>query len=143
MVAQQSGADVKSQALADVKSQALAISRGIGSIHREHYGRGPDRVRTRINPDLVATWLEDCYTTVEKRMIAEGAFLQVRETRTMFQDWMGPRFIEIVEGATGRKVRAFFSQVAHDPDIAMETFLLEPIDAPSTDGGLPENVAAS
>jgi hypothetical protein len=59
-------------------------------------------------------------------MIAEGAFLQVRETRIMFQDWMGPHFNAVVEGATGRKVRAFFSQCGRDPDIAVELFLLQP-----------------
>ena len=59
-------------------------------------------------------------------MVAEGAFRQVRETRTMFQDWMAPQFIEIVEQATGRKVRAFFSQVSQTPDIALELFLLHP-----------------
>lgn len=68
---------------------------------------------------------------VEHKMIAEGAFLQVRETRTMFQDWMGAKFIEIVEEATGRKVKQFFSQAAHDPDYAVELFLLEPTDAPA------------
>jgi uncharacterized protein YbcI len=109
------------------------ISNGIGAMHREHYGRGGDRIRTLIHQDMVMTTLEDCFTTVEHRMIAEGAFSQVRETRTMFQDWMRPRFVEIVEQATGRKVRAFFSQVAHDPNIALEIFLLEPVE-PSTDG---------
>jgi len=43
----------------------------------------------------------------------------------MFQDWMRPRFTEIVEDATGRRVAAFFSQVTHDPDMAVELFLLE------------------
>ena len=71
------------------------------------------------------TRLEGCLTTVEKKMVAEGAFLQVRETRTMFQDWMRPRFTEIVEDATGRRAAAFFSQVTHDPDIAVELFLLD------------------
>lgn len=110
----------------DLKSQSTAISNGIGSLHREHYGRGADRIRTMIYQDVVMTRLEGCFTTVEHMMVAEGAFLQVRETRTMFQDWMRPRFTEIVERATGRKVRAFFSQVSHDPDIAVELFLLEP-----------------
>jgi uncharacterized protein YbcI len=109
----------------DLKSASTAISNGIGSLHREHYGRGADRIRTLIHRDVVMTTLEDCFTTVEHKMVAEGAFLQVRETRTMFQDWMAPRFIEIVEQATGRKVRAFFSQVSHDPDIAVELFLME------------------
>jgi uncharacterized protein YbcI len=97
------------------KSQSTAISNGIGAMHREHYGRGADRIRTLIHQDLVMTTLEDCFTTVERRMVAEGAFPAVRETRTMFQDWMRPRFTEIVEDATGRKIRAFFSQVTHDP----------------------------
>jgi uncharacterized protein YbcI len=116
---------VDSTRATDFKSQSTTISNGIGSLHREHYGRGADRIRTLIHQDVVMTTLEDCFTTVEHKMVAEGAFLQVRETRTMFQDWMRPRFTEIVEEATGRKVRAFFSQVSHDPDIAVELFLME------------------
>jgi uncharacterized protein YbcI len=123
----------------DLKSQSIAISNGIGALHREHYGRGADRIRTLIHQDVVLTRLEDCFTTVEKLMIEEGAFAQVRETRTMFQDWMRPSFTEIVEAATGRKVVAFFSQVAHDPNISVELFLLAPV-APRTDGGPPHAV---
>jgi uncharacterized protein YbcI len=117
----------------DLKTQSTAISDGIAAMHREHYGRGADRTRTLIHQDVVMTRLEDCFTTVERKMIAEGAFVQVRETRTMFQDWMRPHFTEIVEGATGRKVAAFFSQVTHDPDMAVELFLLEPANASGTD----------
>jgi uncharacterized protein YbcI len=112
--------------LADLKGQSTAISNGIGSLHREHYGRGADRIRTTIHAELAVTVLEDCFTPVEKRMIEEGAFEKVRDTRILFQDWMGPRFIELVEDATGQRVRAFFSQVGHDPDMAVELFLLEP-----------------
>jgi uncharacterized protein YbcI len=131
---------VASTSEVDLKGQSTAISNGIGSLHREHYGRGADRIRTLIHHDTVATTLEDCFTTVEHKMVAEGAFLHVRETRTMFQDWMGSSFIEIVEDATGQKVRAFFSQVSHDPDIALEYFLLEPADGSeaSTDGNAPQ-----
>ena len=120
----------------DLKTQSTAISNGIGALHREHYGRGADRIRTFIHQDVVLTRLEDCFTTVEHKMIREGAFLKVRETRIMFQDWMGPTFIEIVEAATGRQVTSFFSQVGHDPDMAVELFLLEPV-PPSADGSGP------
>jgi uncharacterized protein YbcI len=123
-------------ATADLKSNATAISNGIGALHREHYGRGADRIRTTIHQDTVLTRLEDCFTTVEKLMISEGAFVQVRQTRTLFQDWMGSRFTEIVEDATGRRVAAFFSQVSHDPDIAIELFLLDP--PASSDGSAGE-----
>ena len=118
----------------DLKSQATAISDGIAGMHREHYGRGADRTRTLIHQDVVMTRLEGCFTTVEKKMISEGAFLQVRETRTMFQDWMRPRFTEIVEEATGGRVAAFFSQVSHDPDMALEVFLLERAGSSADDG---------
>lgn len=123
-----------SSSATDLKSQATAISDGIGALHREHYGRGADRIRTLVHQDVVMTRLEDCFTTVERKMIAEGAFLQVRETRTMFQDWMRPSFTEIVEGATGRRVAAFFSQVSHDPDMALEVFLLERAGSNARDG---------
>jgi uncharacterized protein YbcI len=122
---------------ADLKNQATAISNGIASLHREHYGRGADRTRTLIHQDVVMTRLEDCFTTVEKKMIAEGAFGQVRETRTMFQDWMRPYFTEIVEGATGRPVEAFFSQVTHDPDMALEVFVMGSAGPSADDGAAP------
>ena len=56
----------------DVKRAATTISNGIGALHREHYGRGADRIRTVVHGDLVATTLEDCYTPVEKKMVAQG-----------------------------------------------------------------------
>ena len=59
--------------------------------------------------------------------------VKVRETRIDVPGLEGLSFIEVVEEATGRTVRAFFSSVTHDPDIAVELFLLEPA-APSTDG---------
>lgn len=113
------------------KSQSTAISNAIGALHREHYGRGADRIRTVIHPDFVLTTLEDCFTTVERRMIAEGAFEKVRETRILFQDWMRESFTRAVVEATGREVRAFASQVTHDPDVAVELFLLaDAVDEP-------------
>ena len=119
---------------ADGRLPATAISNGISALHREHYGRGANRSRTHINNDFVVTVMEDPFTKVEKTMIAQGAFEIVRETRTRFQDWMGPSFIKIVEEATGRKVAQFFSQVGHDPDYAIECFLLDSSSPPTTPG---------
>ena len=47
---------------------------------------------------------------------------------------MRERFSEAVEEATGRKVVGFLSQVHVDPDLAVETFILEPADS---NGGPP------
>jgi uncharacterized protein YbcI len=68
----------------------------------------------------------DIYTPVERTLIEAGRFDAVRETRNAFQDTMRERFSAAVEEATGRKVIGFLSQVHVDPDLAIETFILEP-----------------
>lgn len=113
----------------DSKGQSTAISNGIAALHREHYGRGAGRVRTIVHSDFVATLLDDPYTPAERMMIEKGQFLQVRETRTMFQDWMQTAFTDVVEQATGRKVQAFFSQSSELPQVSLEFFVLEPLAA--------------
>ena len=65
------------------------------------------------------TRLEGCFTTVEKRMISEGAFLQVRE---IANDVPGLDAASLHGDRRGRhrsQVAAFFSQVSHDPDMAL------------------------
>jgi len=58
------GLIVDSTRATDPKSQSSAISNGIGSLHREHHGRGADRGRTLIHQDFVVTTVEDCFMTV-------------------------------------------------------------------------------
>jgi uncharacterized protein YbcI len=50
----------------------------------------------------------------------------VRELRRLFQGVLRDQSIEAVEKLTGRKVLAFMSDHALDPDYAIETFALEP-----------------
>ncbi len=52
-----------------------------------------------------------------------GRFEQVRSNRQAFQDEIEPLFKQVVEVATGRKVRAFLSQVTQE-GIASEVFVL-------------------
>jgi uncharacterized protein YbcI len=101
------------------------ISNGIAALHKEHYGRAAERVRTSIHAGYVVTLMEDPYTPAERLIIENGEFQQVRITRTMFQDWMREPFSKIVEEATGRKVVAFFSQVSADPQMSLEFFTLD------------------
>ncbi len=101
------------------------ISNGLSKLHREHYGRGPNSVRTVFGQDHVVTFLEDFYTPLEKTLVESGETASVHEVRRAFQRAMRERFIAVVEGATGRKVRAFMSEVSLDPDISVEIFVLE------------------
>lgn len=105
---------------------AATISNTIAGLHRSRYGRGPTRTRTVLGSDYVICFLEDVYTTVERTLIDAGRFDTVRETRNAFQETMREAFCESVEEALGRKVIGFLSQVHVDPDLSIETFILEP-----------------
>jgi uncharacterized protein YbcI len=105
---------------------AAAISNAIVGLHRDHYGRGANRTRTVMGSDYVIVFLEDVYTQVEKTLIDAGRFDAVRETRSAFQDTMREKFSAAVEELVGRKVIGFLSQVHVDPDLSVETFILEP-----------------
>jgi len=109
---------------------AAAVSNAILKIHSEHYGRGASRARTVMGADYVICFLEDIYTPVEKTLIEAGRFPAVKETRSAFQDTMETRFSKAVEEVVGRKVIGFLSQVHVDPDLAVETFILQRDDGP-------------
>jgi len=111
---------------------SAAISNAIVGIHREYYGRGAKRTRTVMGADYIICFLEDIYTPVERTLIDAGRFPAVQATRSAFQDTMRDNFVEAVERLSERKVVGFLSQVHVDPDLAVETFILEPL---SADGG--------
>ena len=111
---------------------SAAISNAIVGIHRQYFGRGASRARTVMGADYVICFLEDIYTPVERTLIEAGRFPAVQETRTAFQDTMRDRFVAEVEQVVCRKVIGFLSQVHVDPDLAVETFILEPAAAVGT-----------
>jgi len=120
---------------AGLHSQAQALSNAMTKMHRDKYGRGPNSVRTVMGHDHVICFLEDLYTPVERTLLDGGEVEAVRETRLAFQRTMEHEFRAAVEEITGRKVRAFLSQVTFDPDISVEVFVLEPDGAhPAPDG---------
>ena len=110
----------------DRGKQAAAVSNAIAGLHRTHYGRGPTRARTVTGSDYVICFLEEVYTPVERTLIEAGRFDTVRETRNAFQDTMREAFSAKVEQVVGRKVIGFLSQVHINPDLSIETFILEP-----------------
>lgn len=50
--------------------------------------------------------------------------------RRSFQLAMEDEFGKVVEEATGRKVIAYMSSINVDPDLAVEIFVLEPLEDP-------------
>jgi uncharacterized protein YbcI len=105
---------------------AAAAADAILRLHREHYGRGARSARTVYQGNFLVVFLEDIYTPVERTLISAGRLATVRETRSEFQLAMREPFSAAIEEVTGRKVIQFMSQVAFDPDMAAEIFVLEP-----------------
>jgi hypothetical protein len=67
-------------------------------------------------------------TKGEHSLIRNGKGDLVLETRRAYQDSMGDELSAGVEDITGRKVIAFLSANHLEPDIAIESFILAPVD---------------
>ena len=102
------------------------ISNEIVGLYKEHYGKGPTRCRTYLQPELVIVVLGEGYTSAEQTMFEGGRWYEVRQARQMWQDTMKERFVETIERLTGSTVRAFMSANHQDPDLAVEMFVLDP-----------------
>jgi uncharacterized protein YbcI len=104
---------------------AASISNAIVGIHSKHYGKGPTKAKTYMIDDTVICVMQDVFTTVERTLIENGKGEMVREVRTTFQHALRHEFLEAIREITGRRPRAFLSQIDWDADIAIEFFLLE------------------
>ena len=103
-----------------------AIANSVVHVLGEYTGRGPTRARAHVNRDTVTVVLHDTLTKGERRLVAGGHDAIVLHTRSVFQEMMRPELAASVEDLTGRTVAAFTSANHIDPDIAVETFVLEP-----------------
>ena len=112
------------------------VTKGMISLHRRFYGKGPTKAKTYAVNDTVICVLEGGFTTVERTLIEEHDVEAVLQVRRSFQRAMEDNFTEVVESALGRKVIAYMSQIHAEPDLAVELFVLEPSgdDAPDVVG---------
>jgi uncharacterized protein YbcI len=115
---------------------AQAISNAITKLQHDHYGRGPETVRTVVGYDHIICFLENTLMPVERTLLDAGETDAVRNTRLAFQRAMEARFVAVVEEISGRKVRAFLSQVSLDPDISAEVFVLDRGDTEAAPEGI-------
>jgi uncharacterized protein YbcI len=102
------------------------ISNALVGLYKEHFGKGPTRCRTYLEPDLVVVILGEGYTASERTLFEAGKWHEVRSARQIWQDSMEALFVRAIEELTGRKVSAFLSANRQDPDLAVELFVLEP-----------------
>ena len=105
-----------------------AISNAVVRLLREFTGRGPTQARTTMGSDTVVVTLRDSLTKAERTLAERGQAVEVLAMRRAFQDTMREDLIAAVERLTKRKVEAFLSDNLYEPDVAVEIFLLEPLD---------------
>jgi uncharacterized protein YbcI len=109
------------------QSELSELSNAMVRLYKEHFGRGPTRVRSAYaGADMLVVTLENSMTVAERSMVKRGEHLRVNETRLWFQEATRDEFINTVETITGRKVRAFMSGMDSYADVGVETFALEP-----------------
>ena len=101
------------------------ISTMMVGLYKHHYGEGPPRCRTYLHPDLVIVVLGGGYSAAEQTLFEAGKWHEVRQARLSWQDSMKAKFVDAIEGLTGRKVAAFMSANRQDPDLAVEMFVLD------------------
>jgi uncharacterized protein YbcI len=112
-----------------VKQDVLtAISEGMVALLKEFYGRGPSRVKSYYEDDLVVCLLRGGFSRVEQTLFEGGRGQAVIEQRMEFQDLMRVRFEDVIRETTGRRVIGFMSGNQQDPDIMCEVFILAPTD---------------
>lgn len=104
---------------------AAEVSNRLVQLVRDYTGRGPTKARTYIQDDVVMCVLQDTLTRGERVMADRGDPLAVIEHRRAFQRLMRDDAVQAVEEVMGKRVVAFLSDNHLDPDVAVETFLLE------------------
>jgi uncharacterized protein YbcI len=101
------------------------ISRAMVALIKQYVGRGPTSARTYVHDDLVVCVFHDLMTQVEKTLADDEHQELVLELRRTFQETLRDHAITEIERLTGRKVTAFMSDHAIEPDYASEIFVLE------------------
>jgi uncharacterized protein YbcI len=95
-------------------------------LFRDGHGRGPTRAKTYLNDDLVVSVLRDSgLTPLEQTLVASGGEERVLELREDLQRALEPSARRIVEQCTGRSVLGVLSAVRIDPDVTVETFVMD------------------
>ncbi len=113
---------------------AASISNKAVQLMSAYTGRGPTKVWTSIDQDLVSVVLRDTLTKGERSLVADGRAELVLGMRKAYQQTMRNELIAAVERLTGRKVIAFLSDNHIEPDIAIECFVLESRQGSDQDG---------
>ena len=106
-------------------SVAARVSTRMVQLMSSYTGRGPTRVRTHLNTNVVLVVLEDTLTKAERNLVAAGESDAVSRQRRVFHTLMREEATSVIEEVLGRRVRAFLADISPETGIAAQLFLLE------------------
>jgi uncharacterized protein YbcI len=107
---------------------AAAISNTVVRALARTTGRGPTKARTTLGDNGVFVVLQDSLTVGERTLSDAGQDEAVLDLRRRWQSVMKADVSREIEELTGRKVVGFMSDNHIDPDLAVEVFVLEPVE---------------
>ena len=107
------------------RTPAAEITAAITGMWAAEFGKGPDRARTYFNDENVVVVLYGGLLPHEQALLEAGEGDLVRAVRQRFEQILAPRFTSAVEGATGRRVLTFESQILYAPTRTFELFVLD------------------
>jgi uncharacterized protein YbcI len=117
---------IDQQSARDDGTLSAAVANAVVGLVRQYTGRGPTKTRAVLSRDLVSVVMGDTLTKAERVLVADGKAELVLQIRHEFQKTMKDDLVAAVETLTERKVIAFMSDNHIDPDMAVESFVLEP-----------------
>jgi uncharacterized protein YbcI len=123
------------------QSMSARISNLVVGLMSAYTGRGPTRAWTSIDEDLVSVVLRDTLTKGERSLVSDSRTQLVLDMRKAYQTTMRDDLVAGVEEITGRRVIAFLSDNHIKPDIAIESFVLEPYGSVESAVNAPARIA--
>lgn len=102
-----------------------AVTREVIRVQSESQGRGPKKAFSFHNGNVLITVLEEVLTPAERNLAANGDAEAVLNMRRLYQQSMASELKACIGAVTGRRVVAFMSDNHIEPDMAVETFILD------------------
>lgn len=100
------------------------ISNAMVRLYKEHFGKGPTRVRAHYQGDVITCVLRDGFTRADRTLVESGRGDHVLVHRHQLQQAVRDEFITTIAEITGREVIGFFSASQAEPEIEVEVFVL-------------------
>jgi uncharacterized protein YbcI len=101
-----------------------AISDLAVRVFADHLERGPTKVRTLLDGDIVLCLLEETMTRAERKLVDSGRERPALTMRTALRETMSSALVEGVEELTGHRVTALVSGSILAPDVTSALFVL-------------------